>query len=157
MKYISRLLVMLMICGIAHSEVKMEPPNLLLTARAVSVVLDDDLEKGIVIYEKGVWKNKDLVKTRSKDIRAIVFRFSDGRMPHLVQVHEGKVFFMHKAGPFIYKFTIQISEFLKEIFPDYNKEMQAEPAGADQPATKPADKVPAEVKPSNPASKDSPR
>jgi len=34
---------------------------------------------------------------------------------------------------------------------------KAEPAGADQPATKPADKVPAKVQPPNPTSKDSPR
>ncbi len=41
--------------------------------------------------------------------------------------------------------------------PDQQKSTEAEPAGADQPATQPADKAPAEVQPSTPTSKDHPR
>jgi len=37
------------------------------------------------------------------------------------------------------------------------QKQEAQQAGADQPATKPADKVPAKVKPSTPAPKDGPR
>ena len=98
MKNIRRLLVMLIICGIAHSEVKMEIPDLLSTASSVSIFLDDDPKKEIVIFEKGVWKNKDLVKARSMHITAIGFRFSGGLIPHLVQAYKGNVILMHEQG-----------------------------------------------------------
>jgi hypothetical protein len=55
--------------------------------------------------------------------------------------------------------------FLREYYGDYPPDTQVyiylkvrvEQAGADQPATKPADKVPAEVQPPPPTSKDNPR
>jgi hypothetical protein len=49
--------------------------------------------------------------------------------------------------------ALEIYRFEDQELPKLNGEQ----AGADQPATKPADKVPAKVKPSTPTSKDGPR
>jgi hypothetical protein len=59
-----------------------------------------------------------------------------------------------------YPLIIEISDWddgWKFIIREKQLKKPAEPVGADQPATKPADKVPAKIQPSTPMSKDGPR
>ena len=114
------LFVLLVISNIAHSEVQIEPPEILSKANSVSVVLEDNLKKDIIIYDNGVWKNEDLIKVRLMEVTTIVFKIPDNELPHLVQVYKGNVIFViSDRGPLIYKITIPVLEFLKKIFPKY--------------------------------------
>jgi len=111
--------VLLVISGVAHSEVQMKTPEILSKASSVSLVLEDNLEKSIIINDKGVWKNEDLIKVRLMEVTTIVFRIPDNTLPHLIQVHKGNVIFIHQQGLLNYEITIPVSEFLKKIFPKY--------------------------------------
>jgi hypothetical protein len=117
MKKIMIFSVLLFLSDIARPEVEIKPADLLSKASSVGIVFEDDLKKSIIIYENGVWKNKDLTKVRLMEIRNIVFTIPGKNLPHLVQVHKGNVIFIYEQGYVNYEITIPVSEFLKKIFP----------------------------------------
>ncbi len=112
----------LFICNTANSEVQLRPSSILSKASSIGLVLEDDLQKSVIIYQNGVWRNQDIIKTRLMDARRMVFRFSARDLPHLVQIHKGNVIFFHEQGRIVYEITIPFAEFLKKIFPKYHSE-----------------------------------